>query len=179
MITWSYIAGFLDGDGWICKYHLKSGRPVYVAGMTQVESQKIEMGKIHEFLTLQGVHSAFTSRKKNNWKSSLKMVNVVVKEQKSLLQFLLKIQKHLLIKRESSNEAIHYLKRRLKTRQLKSCQSQQTKVNWSKAEHNKLERYVILGMSNIEISHKLNRSTQSVATQISRLKLRIDTCKNV
>ena len=170
MITWSYIAGFLDGDGWIGKCYLKSGRPIYLAGVTQVALQKELMLEIHKFLINNGINSKFKVRNKNNWKSSLKMVNVTVKEQKSLLKFLTKIKPYLLIKKALAEEVVIYLKKRIKTRNLKPLPSK-NKRYWSNSDCKKLYFLVNKGMSNVEISHRLNRGTGAVAHKIKRLKI--------
>lgn len=171
MITWAYIAGFLDGDGWITKSNLKSGRPVYLAGLTQVATRRNEMIKIHNFLLSHDIRSKFKLRNKHNWKSSLKMVNITVKEQKSILKFLSKIKPYLLIKKPMADEVVNYVKSRIKIRNIKAFISNNKKMKWTNVEVNLLKSLAAVGMSNIEISQKLHRGTTSICRKIHRLNI--------
>jgi hypothetical protein len=171
MITWGYIAGFLDGDGWITKTLSKRGRPTYLAGLTQNETCKQFMVEIHKFLVYNKINAKILLRNKYNCKSKLKMVNITVKEQKSLVKFLTKIKPFLLIKKDVCNEALQYLKDRICVRKL-TAKCSVDKRKWTTSEYEILKKLVEKNCSNIEISHELNRGTQAVANKISRLELR-------
>lgn len=173
MITWGYIAGFLDGDGWITKYRSSKNRYTCIAGITQNENCKYFMEQIYNFLIQNGINARFNIRKKHNWKSSLKMINITIKEQKSLAYFLRKISPFLLIKKEKCIDTLSYVDSRLKTRSLKKLPSTKNKKLWKDKDLTELLDLVKSGKTNIEISHFLKRGTQSVASKVSKLKLRI------
>jgi hypothetical protein len=83
-ICWPYLAGFLDGDGWITEAHYrhKSGRPftTWTIGFTQVCEQVMVMEAIYAFLSSHSVRCTIVRRGKN-MKSSRGMVNVLIKHQ--------------------------------------------------------------------------------------------------
>jgi len=77
-----------------------------------------------------------------------------------------------LIKKDLSEEAYKYINNRLKIRNIHSRKHIGKKKSWSNKDLKLLKEFSKSGMSNIEISHKLNRGTQAIANKISRLKIK-------
>jgi hypothetical protein len=172
MITWAYIAGFLDGDGWVtssitCK---TTGNLRYVAGVTQSISCEKYMQDIRTFLIERGISVQYVIRKKN-WKSSLRMVDIRIGSKKGLLMFLPKIIPYLLIKKELAKEALRYIRAKQKRRAVIPCKDGTYRM-WANKEVLDLKRYVSLGWSNAMISKKMRRGLSSITQKISKTKLR-------
>lgn len=124
-MNWAYIAGFLDGDGWITFSKNKNCKTyTCVVGFTQVATRVDFMRDLYTFLKNNDINGTFIERdSKNNIdpKGYTKMVNIHIKEIKSVILILENMLPFLMIKKEKAKDAIKYLK----TKQLKSsCENQ-------------------------------------------------------
>lgn len=188
MITWAYVAGFLDGDGWITKtkYKRKSDSNkeygfenyIYAAGMTQLIVCENEMRQIYDFLVLKGIKATWLQRKqRSNISGNGDMVNIHIKHQESLIEFLKKIMPYLLLKKKIGQECLEYLENKKIQREkennakkkLLSCQT--TNIYWSREEIDILKRLLKEGYSNTYIASQLNRSVNSIGHKIYRMKI--------
>lgn len=172
MITWAYLAGFLDGDGWITSYEVnaRTKNRRHVAGLTQAITCEPFMRMMNLFLRQKGISTSLFVRKKN-WKSKIWMVNITIDRQEDLLKFLTKIKPYLVIKKEAAAKTISQLKFKQRRRAVVSHPSSGP-VQWSQNDLKSLKKYVSLGWNNRMISSKLRRGVYSIAAKISRLHLR-------
>lgn len=183
MITWSYIAGFLDADGWITcsNYKSKTGKKtkniIYLAGITQLDKRAIFMNEIFEFIKNEGINCKWNRRKqgfnKNNIKSTGKMINITIKEHESLIKFLSNIKDYLLIKKEKATEALTYLndKRKIKILEKNYKVQERKQKYWKQKEIEILLDLHSLGYSNKAIAVCLNRNWNSIAHKLHRLEI--------
>ena len=171
-MTWEYIAGFLDGDGWITISKDKNrSTKRYVVGFTQSARQEIFMLYLQSFLIENGIKAPMINRSvSNNIAENAEMLNIHVKEQKSVVTLLELINPHLFMKKELGEEALLYTKDRLEKRGygLKNIK-QKKKMYWKEEEDNQLKILQEEGFSNIVIANKLKRSVNSVGSRLSRL----------
>lgn len=172
MITWGYIAGFIDGDGWISSSitNERTGNIRYQVGLTQSVRREPRMFDIADFLRSRGIACSFIKRRKN-WKSKLGMINVVINRKSSVVELLTKIRPYLLLKKELANDALIYLKEKARRRAVLPCRSLNAK-KWTLRDLLNLRDYVSSDWTNAMISNKMGRGTNSIALKISRLNLR-------
>lgn len=185
-ITWAYIAGFLDGDGWISHSEWKGKTKnrygnkniIYNIGLTQLATCKKEMKMIYDFLCFHNINAFYIERKqKGTIKGTADMINIQIKEHESVVKFLNKIKRFLLIKKIIAEQCLSYIKskiskRRMINRQKNSIlEKQNAKKKWSDKEIKILKAMLENNDSNITIAYVLGRSVDSVAKKINRLKI--------
>lgn len=173
MITWPYLAGFVDCDGWITSSKNKNcSTRRYLIGLTQSAKFEKEMRMIHDFLSVNGIKSGFVRRSispSSNLKGNYPMVNIHIKAQLSVISFLEETMAFMLIKKDKATECYNYtLDRIIKTRG-NPVKSQVKKKYWSKNETQRLMRLHVEGYSNNVIAEKLERSSNSVGHKLYRL----------
>jgi len=181
MVSWAYIAGFLDGDGWITKSqtyskHLEVKNYAYRVGMTQLDTCEFAMKEIYDFMINSGIRARWNTREQcSKLNSSGKMINITVKHQESVVKFLKLIRRHLIIKRVLADECISYVEDRLLRREKvkeagEAVLSRQEKRRyWKDDDIDKLKEMRLDGSSNLEIAVQMSRSVASVAHKIKRL----------
>lgn len=165
MITWQYLAGFLDGDGWITGSKVKGcSTRSYTVGFTQSAAVK-EFREIYNFLKSNGLSVSWNER----WVRSEKvpkpvlMANISLKEQESVVELLSKLIPHLLIKKKIAQEALSYYKQRLDKRGVGlEVVSSKAKSSWKRREVSLLQRMKQEGYSTRAICNELGRTFDSV-----------------
>ena len=102
VVHWAYIAGFLDGDGWITGSKNKNCLTMsWVIGFTQVDRKHIFMKNLQTFFINNRIKANLTTRKTyGSIKKETKMINVTIKEQKSIVILLNKIITFLIMKKD-------------------------------------------------------------------------------
>jgi len=168
MITWGYIAGFLDGDGWITvskNKHASTKR--YVIGLTQSKHELIAMRKIFRFIKRHGIRATFLER--GTFKSTTPMLNIHVKHQKSVVKFIKFVMPFLLIKINKARECLSYTESRLKQRGVGLLDLKNRKKKyWKESEIKLLLKLQSQYNSNKTIGNILGRSSNSVAHKLLR-----------
>ena len=183
MVSWAYIAGFLDGDGWIGKTNSVSKRCkkniVYTIGMTQVLSKEKEMKEIYDFVESSNIRIKWNTRKQHvSSRGDGYMINLTIKHQESVIKFLNNIKKHLIIKKMLAIECINYLKQKVILRKedeemrKELIPRQSTNLYWTQEEVISLKEMLLQERSNIYIASKFGRSVNSVGHKIYRLGLK-------
>lgn len=100
-MTWEYIAGFFDGEGWVTRYPKPEGcLAKYVCGMAQATYQGQVIYDIAAFLKVKGVKCHVRSDHTNNRTTS--MVRLSISDCSSLVGFMKGVLPHLLVKHEKS-----------------------------------------------------------------------------
>jgi len=176
MISWAYLAGFLDGDGWITSSKNKNCTTRrYLVGFTQKRTECRYMLEMHHFLQANGIRSTVLKRvsKTPLVPRRVRMIDIHVREQESIVRLLEQLTPHLLIKKEKAMGCIGYLKDRLDKRGalVGPVKQQETNVYWSQAQIQELLQLHAEGHGNRSIASKLNRSMDSVAHKLYRLGL--------
>jgi hypothetical protein len=165
-ITWAYIAGFLDGDGWICITKDKDLKiKNCMIGFTQKSTEEKYMKKIFDFLQQNGINSIFFKRIVINKlvPKKVEMINIYVKKQESVVKLLENILPFILIKKEKANEAYLHASKRLKLRGHGSIlPTNCAKRFWKKEEIEMLKSMKAEGYNRTAIAVKLNRSIDSI-----------------
>lgn len=125
------------------------------------------------FLVNNGIKAPMIERTVSNpIKENCEMVNLHIKEQKSVVILLENIIPYLLIKKDLAIEALKYTKERLeKCRCDLVKHSQEKKKYWESDEIEILINMQNDGYSNNAIANKLNRSKNSVSQKLKKLHL--------
>jgi len=172
-ITWAYIAGFIDCDGWV------TFSKKYVIGLTQSNLFKWEMNLISDYLTKNGISNSLTERSSESMirgnKSTTKMLNITVSAQQSLVLLCREILPFSLIKKEKINNCLMWCENRLQQRgyDIYVIKKQEKRRYWSNSEINKLHEQQSLNYSYKRIANELNRSVNSVTHKIKRNKYKL------
>ena len=192
MITWGYVAGCVDCDGWITfsfynTKFLKSER-TYTIGITQHIKHEKGMKKISSFLKKHGINHSLIHRRVP-WKYTNKsegvvydnkmktgqvhMVDIRVRERKSSILLLSKIKNYMAFKKKLAEEAIlHISDRERRWRKSKDLEKTfRKKRYWEEDETARLKKLVEEGYNNVAIALLLNRSRDSVSHKIYRLRI--------
>ena len=172
MITWSYIAGFIDCDGWItCSKQKNCRTKKCVIGLTQSIKRENGMKQIYSFLNNNGIRVIWIIRKKN-WKSDIKMINIMVTHQKSLVIILNKVIPYLLFKREKAEDCLKYVLDRIKKHGYVDIkESPNNRKKWNNNEIKTLIQMVNEGYSNPNIAITLGRTKNSIGKKLNHLGL--------
>lgn len=103
-MTWQYIAGFFDGEGWVSKAP-KPERCLakYVIGMGQATHQGHVLVKIAEFMRSQGVRCR---SHREHPSSGTQMDRLIVGDSASIVSFITAVMPHLLVKHEKCAVAL-------------------------------------------------------------------------
>lgn len=172
MITWQYIAGFLDGDGWITMSARKP-YPAPTIGFTQHSRTRVYMMEIAEFLQFNNVIASVRDRRvMGSINKETIMINVMVREQRSVALLLENIIPYLLFKRDKAEECLKFVRDRIAKRGIEGADClQSTNHYWKPSEIEELLRLQSEGYSNRAIAKLLNRSTDSISHKLNRLKV--------
>lgn len=176
-MTWPYIAGCIDCDGWITFYNRKKAKYIkktYTIGIIQSSKRYDKMKIISDWLRSQNIqHSFITRTTKTNLSAISEMVNIHVKEQKSLIRLIKNILPYLLFKKEKAIELQTYLRLlkniRLCDNEIKLRQMPKRRY-WNKQECIKATSLRKQGHNNVSIANLLNRSVHSVSAKFHRAK---------
>lgn len=102
MISYEYIAGFLDGEGSIVLY--KTG--AYKNVQLNVSFSNTNLEVLHRIMQVTGGSIVKSNKSKNNWKQGYMLV---ITGKDKLLPLLERLQKLLIIKQEQCSLALRYL----------------------------------------------------------------------
>ena len=86
-VTWSYLAGFLDGDGWITESKTKNSKFKRITvGFTQKSELKTEMMVIKDYLTNNGINAraAYRDSITPSAPMPVNMINITISEQQEI-----------------------------------------------------------------------------------------------
>lgn len=174
MITWGYIAGCIDCDGWV-----SNTEKTKQIGITQSEKYENEMYKISEFLNINRINHIFTKRVPHrttvHW--NYQMLNIVVKNQQTIVDLCNIIEDYILFKKDLiiklRDDLIKIINNRnyMKSKFLEVCIKQDKRKYWKDEEISKLNELLNRGIDPILIAEELNRSYSSVKHKISRLDM--------
>lgn len=176
-ITWPYIAGFIDCDGWISHYK-SQGRTRIGCGLTQSVERREGMEAIRDFLESQGVSTPFNVRDKS-WKSDIKMINIIVSARASVIILLENVVPYLVLKRDIAQEALEVarwlerdrLHRRPRQNEIE-VQATRSRLPWTDAEIERLKFYTAAGYNVAATAAMLKRTSYAVAAQRHRLGIK-------
>lgn len=174
MITWAYIAGFLDGDGWITVSDNKNATTQrWTIGFTQSYKKHEFMQILFEFLINNGIKCDIRERiVMGSIHKETKMINIMITTQEAVSLLSKKLIPFLVMKKTLAIQALAYTKNRLKKRGfgLKN-KFQNTNRYWKNEEDIKLNKLNKDGFFNLAIANELNRSVDSVAHRLYRLRI--------
>lgn len=172
-INWAYIAGFLDGDGWITFSKNKHcDTYYYVVGFTQIATRIDFMREIYKFLQENKVNATFIERdSKNNIdpKGYTKMINIHIKEIRSLIFVLKNILPFILLKRDKAENCLKYLLEK-ESKRCYGVQKPSGYKSWTKSEIKRLITMHNNGFNHNVIAKSLYRSTNSISQKFDKLK---------
>ena len=173
-VTWPYIAGFIDCDGWITWSQPKQGRIRVSCGITQSVTRLDGMKVIQKYLEDQGVRSPLMIREKS-WKSEIKMVNVLVSARTSVIKLLENVLPYIILKHSLAHQALEIARRveeeRLRKRPRRNeiqVTAAKSKMPWTEEDVALLKAYTAAGYNAAAIAAKLQRSCGAVSSQQSR-----------
>lgn len=171
MINWAYIAGFLDGDGWITGSKNKNCSTIrFTVGFTQKSTAKKEMYLLFDYLKQHNIKANFSYRvSKGSINKEVEMVNIYVREINSTIKLLENLIPYLLFKKDKAIYCVEYLKNK-KHKKGKWIIGDGTNRYWSKVEVWILKRKLKGGFHPSAIADMLGRSSQSVSQKLSRLR---------
>lgn len=176
---WAYIAGCVDCDGWISQTGkdesgaLKKNYAVTV-GITQHVSCKDGMERIAEFMRGEGLSVCLVDRDSNTHHNT-PMLNITVKENRSVVELLEKISPYMLFKKEKAEVCISDLKDkmvRLRNVSDATPAAGAKRRYWTPEEVETAHRMKSDGYNLVAIAETLGRSHQSVAQRLDRDKHR-------
>jgi hypothetical protein len=172
MINWAYIAGFLDGDGWITVSKNKNANTKrYTVGLTQSKKRNEAMIKIYKFIQRHRINATFFERTVNTIiKANYPMINIHIKEQKSLIKILKFLIPFLLIKKKLAIEAFNYTKERIIKRDNGYIYTQKKKKYWRLKEIKKLIILKKQGYGDKSIAKILKRNSDSISHKLYRIR---------
>lgn len=172
MITWQYLAGFLDGDGWIT-ISLRRRYPAPTIGFTQHSRERARMIEIAEFLQSNDVMSSVRDRRvMGSIKKETIMTNVMIREQRSVALLLENTIPYLLFKKDKASECLKFLKDKIAKRGIEGTDCPRfTNHYWTPFEIEELLRLQHEGYSNRAIAQLLERSYDSIGHKLYRLKV--------
>lgn len=170
-VTWPYIAGFLDCDGWITWGKPKQGRIRVTCGLTQSVTRLDGMKTIQTYLKNQGISAPLVFRNKS-WKSDIKMVNIQISARTSIITFLENILPYIILKRDLAYEALAIARQLEKDRLRRNPRMAEVEITesrsnlpWSEEEVDLLRKYTADGYNVAAIAAKLQRSCNAVSNQ--------------
>jgi hypothetical protein len=108
-LSWQYIAGFFDGEGWISYSGYKKVTPV--TGVRQAARPDRILHLIAQFLGSNGVRFSLHPNKQTR-PSSLPQETLLILDWKSILRFLEAVFPYLVVKRAKAKHAIAYIRNR-------------------------------------------------------------------
>jgi len=172
MITWSYLAGFLDGDGWITSSQNKNAKTRrFAVGYTQKYTQEIYMREIYKFLLDNEISSSWIYRisKTKRAPKPTKMINITIRDQESIVRILSEITPFLLIKKGKAIDCLSDIRNRWEKigrgkQRFESAKSR----DWTKEEIDIMVSLKASGFNNPAIAIKLERTTHSVSQKYAK-----------
>lgn len=109
-MTWEYIAGFFDGEGWIQKYNKPAHcLAKYGIGIGQSTCQDQVLYEISNFLKTQGVKCRMCTESKVP--NRTQMTRLKIYDSVSIVNFLTQVIPYLLVKHAKSASALEDAKR--------------------------------------------------------------------
>lgn len=174
---WAYVAGFLDGDGWVTSSANKNCQTrKYTIGFTQHSREEKVMRKIRRFMRYYGIRVSWITRvvgPRCKIKSDAPMINLHIKEQESVIRFLKHTLPYINIKKDIATECYVYTKHRMTKmgRGLQAYKQEKNKL-WSEDEVSKLLSLHKKGYNNKAIGIKMFRSPDSISHKLYKLKIR-------
>jgi len=177
-ITWPYIAGFIDCDGWITHYQPQAGRTRIMCGLTQSVERSEGMEAIRAFLESNDISAPLNVRKKN-WKSDIRMINITVGARSSVIILLEKVLPYLVLKRDRGQEALELalrlererLRKRPREEEIETVPTRSRKI-WTVEEIEVLKAYTAAGYNLSATAAKLKRTPDAVSGQRYRLGIK-------
>ena len=173
MINWPYLAGFLDGDGWISKSQNRNCKTKAInIGFTQLCIRRHYMEEIRSFLLKNNVQCHIYNRKapSNIHKEGFAMMtNVYIKGIPSVIKFLSETIPFLLIKKQKAKECYKYLLDKEDKRAV-PIQLPNGYKEWDKKEIKMLLYMKRKNFTYNSIAKRLNRSSTSVIKKYFKLK---------
>jgi len=177
MINWAYIAGFIDGDGWITTYKNKYSKPIVgVIGICQKSDKYKKMLNIVNFFDKESIKYCLIKINQKPTKLvsiPIEMIRIIIKERKSILKVCQKLIPFINIKKTQLIKLKNITQNRLIERKnnynkINLILIQSKKKYWTNKEDNIIKNLIKQGRSNIFIAKKLNRSINSVSHRIYR-----------
>lgn len=176
---WAYIAGCIDCDGSIIKSKNNNGcknifKYRYVINITQHEKLFDKMKIINDFINENNIKSSISKRKTVTKFGTGKMVDINIRDQKSLKKICEKIIPFLLFKKERATECLNSMNERLEVRKkvgVNNKEKQETNKYWVQEEIDLMLKLKSEGYGNPAIGNILNRSTNSIAQKLSKLRV--------
>jgi hypothetical protein len=172
-MTWAYLAGFLDGDGWITSSASGIRTRRYTIGLTQKETALPFMQDIAAFLDEHGVAYQWVRRSVVSPRVStpVMMVDIRVSQQSSVVKLATQLLPHLRLKRAMAAECLDSVTRRLDQRGVGVLHHVFQPAAWTYDEVCRLRDLHASGNGNRSIASKLGRSVDSVSHKLYRLRL--------
>lgn len=178
MITWPYIAGFIDCDGCITKTKVHGRKKHglqwrYTIVLVQSGNFYEEMQAICKFLQDNCIKNSFVNRPfAKSTLGTTHMINIVVGSQQSMYNLLEKILPYLLFKKQKAIDAKQYLEAHLQKRvPLKEAKKFTTRKNkWQFEEVQQLKKMYTQNHSYVSISNALKKNIPSIAQKLKRLR---------
>lgn len=173
MLSWPYLAGFLDGDGWVTSSKHKNARTRrYTIGFTQ-KADKIDfMMAIRDFLVAEGVSVGIVQRLVSSPRvlMPVAMVDLRIGDQKSVAMLSAYLLPYAELKRNILNECHAYVVSRIAKRGVLVAPGfQPTNVYWTPLEVDTLLRFHAEEYGNKAIADLMGRSEDSVSHKLYRL----------
>lgn len=171
MISWPYIAGFLDGDGWVTRSKNKNCNTYrYTIGLTQKSDQYKSMKSIFMFLKMHGINGNMFKRDSHgSIKGITEMINIYITNQSSLIRLANFLIPHLLIKKDKMVRCEKDLSERRTARGLGTANLSKAGKKWSRAEERILLKMRKDKYSFLAISDRLNRKINTLYKKYFRL----------
>lgn len=171
MINWAYLAGFLDGDGWITSSKNKHCSTIrFYVGLTQKSTSKEEMYEILNYLLTNGINANLYYRcVRGSIDKDTEMINIYIGGMSSILILLNHLLPFLLFKKKKAEDCIKYLSDR-KLKQGKWIVGNNTKKYWTPDELKILSMKLSDGFRPSAIANILGRSSQSVSQKLSKMR---------
>lgn len=176
MITWEYLAGFLDGDGYIT--HYATGHTVrYTVGFTQKATREVYMKQIFDFLVDENVSPKWVPRVSQtpSAPTPVAMIDIRVSEQRHIISLLEKLQAHLVFKKTLAIQCLCDLKdRRLKRGDdMLEQYPKAQRTGWSDIDIKTLQEMAQQGYQAKVIAAALRRTPISIWKKAHRLQIRL------
>lgn len=171
-MDWSYLAGFVDCDGCITrseKKKYKYAQYTYSVVFTQHSDLEDSMQKIFDFISSHGIKVYFIRKISNTKLGECKMINLVIKEQTSLIKILELLIPYLLIKKIKAQEALDYLID-LKNKRVIPDNRDRKKRYWTSDEIITMQKLIEGNYSIGAIGKILDRNTNSISQKLSKMK---------
>jgi len=172
MISWAYIAGFVDCDGWITNTRGKA----WAVGLTQSSVNLEHMSLISKFFDDNDINHTLVERTSNTIirgdKRQSQMINIMIKHQASLKVLMKKLIPHLLIKKDKAIGCLGWVEDRLDKRGVgkKVKQIQDTNKYWTDGEVERLNLLKRSGYGTRAIAFELSRSMNSISQKLHKMK---------